>query len=186
MTKYGYIRTSTPEQLIDRQVNRLRDECDHIFIESGVSAVKRRRPVYDEVISRLQSGDMFIVLSLDRAFRSGLDALKELDKLHNRNVAFRSLTQNFDTRTPEGKLFFSICAALAEFERGILSIRTKEGMEAARRRGKRLGRPPKLSEDQILWARQKLKKSNSRNEVRKLANTLGVSLSTLQRNVLSV
>jgi DNA invertase Pin-like site-specific DNA recombinase len=181
MTKYGYVRTSTPAQLIDRQINRLKDECEHVYIECGVSAVKRSRPVYQEVVSQLQPGDVFIVLSLDRAFRSGLDALKELDKLHSRDVAFRSLTQNFDTRTPEGKLFFSICAALAEFERGILSNRTKEGMEAARRRGKRIGRPRKLKPQQITWARSQLKHSQDSKLIGQLSKTLNVSQQTLQR-----
>ena len=181
MTKYGYVRTSTPEQLTDRQVNRLKGECDHLYIESGVSAVRKSRPVYEKVVSLLQPGDVFIVLSLDRAFRSGLDALKELDKFHKQDVAFHSLTQNFDTRTPEGKLFFSICAALAEFERGILSNRTKEGLEAARRRGKRIGRPKKLKPRQIAWAKSQLKDSQDTKLLKTLSRSLNVSKQTLQR-----
>jgi len=82
MKYLGYIRTSTKKQLTDRQVLALKNECDQVFIEDGVSAVKKTRPVYNNVIKQLKSGDVFIVSSLDRAFRSSLDALSELEKLH--------------------------------------------------------------------------------------------------------
>lgn len=143
MSSYGYIRTSTDKQVADRQIDQLKNACDKLFIENGVSAVRKKRPVYDEVVDTMNSGDTLVVVSLDRAFRSVLDALSELEKLHARKIQFRSLSQNFDTHTPEGKLLYTVCAALAEWERSILSERTKQGMEAARRRGKRIGRPPK-------------------------------------------
>lgn len=156
MSTYGYIRTSTDKQLTDRQVLQLKDNCDQVFIEDGVSAVGRKRPVYDEVMGLLQSGDTFVVCSLDRAFRSSLDALSELEKLHHREVRFRSLSQDFDTTTPDGKFLYTLAAALATWERDILSARTKEGLEAAKRRGKTLGRPRKLTPEQIAEARRLL------------------------------
>lgn len=156
MAKLGYIRTSTDEQLTDRQTNQLQAFCDRVYIEDGVSAVKKKRPVYDEVMQDLKAGDVFVVSSLDRAFRSSLDALKELDQLHKRDIQFLSLSQNFDTTTPDGKFLYTLAAALATWEREILSQRTKEGLEAARRRGKKLGRPRKLSDAQIKEARRVL------------------------------
>ncbi len=154
MCKYGYIRTSTDTQITDRQVMQLEEICDQVFIEDGVSAVSKKRPVYDEVMAALKPGDIFIVCSLDRAFRSSLDALSELEKLHQRGVQFQSLSQNFDTTTPDGKFLYTLAAALATWEREILSQRTKEGLEAARRRGTTLGRPKKLSPEQIAEARR--------------------------------
>lgn len=154
MCKYGYIRTSTDTQITDRQVMQLEEICDQVFIEDGVSAVSKKRPVYDEVMAALKPGDIFIVCSLDRAFRSSLDALSELEKLHQRGVQFQSLSQNFDTTTPDGKFLYTLAAALATWEREILSQRTKEGLEAARRRGTTLGRPKKLKPEQIAEARR--------------------------------
>lgn len=156
MAVYGYIRTSTDKQLNDRQVNQLEGVCDRVFIEDGVSAVGKKRPVYDEVMDLLEFGDTFVVCSLDRAFRSSLDALSELDKLHERDIKFRSLSQDFDTTTPDGKFLYTLAAALATWERDILSTRTKEGLEAARKRGKTLGRPRKLTIEQIEEARRLL------------------------------
>jgi len=112
----GYIRTSTHKQLTDRQVNRLEDICDEVFIESGVSARAKR-----------------LTLAI----------------LHERGVIYKSLTNDFDTTTPEGLLLFTIQAALSEWEVGILSRRTKEGMIAAKKRGKILGRPRKTALEKI-------------------------------------
>jgi len=156
MAKLGYIRTSTDKQLTDRQLIQLREFCDHVYIEDGVSAVRKKRPIYDEVMQALTSGDVFVVSSLDRAFRSSVDALTELEKLHKRGIQFLSLSQNFDTTTPDGKFLYTLAAALATWEREILSQRTKEGLEAARRRGKKLGRPPKLNDTDLAEARRLL------------------------------
>jgi len=156
MRKLGYIRTSTDKQLTDRQVNQLQDVCDRVFIEDGVSAVRKKRPVYEQVMNLLMPGDIFVVSSLDRAFRSSLDALSELESLHQRGIQFLSLSQNFDTTTPDGKFLYTLAAALATWEREILSLRTKEGLEAAKRRGTKLGRPRKLSSEQVAQARRTL------------------------------
>tara|TARA_B100001989_G_C24541945_1_gene468142 strand:+ start:770 stop:1324 length:555 start_codon:yes stop_codon:yes gene_type:complete len=156
MAKLGYIRTSTDKQHCDRQIMQLEDVCDQVFIEDGVSAISKHRPVYEDVMTALQAGDVFVVCSLDRAYRSTLDALSELDRLQKRGVQFLSLSQNFDTTTPDGKLLYTIAAALAAWEREILSIRTKEGLAAARLKGKKLGRPKKLTQKQIEEARHEL------------------------------
>lgn len=183
MTKYGYIRTSTDKQLIDRQVLQLQDVCDEVYIECGVSAVKRKRPVYESLLSILRSGDVLVVISLDRAYRSVLDALSELDALHKRNVAFQSLSQNFDTQTPEGKLMYTVIAALSEWERNILSERTKQGMQAARKRGSKIGRPQKLSKSQVIWVRQKTALDNTPEKLRELSASLNVSIQTIRRAI---
>lgn len=180
MRKLGYIRTSTDKQLTDRQVHQLREICDQVYIEDGVSAVRKKRPVYDQVMVALKSGDIFVVSSLDRAFRSSLDALSELDKLHQQGIQFLSLSQNFDTTTPDGKFLYTLAAALATWEREILSLRTKEGLEAAKRRGKKLGRPRKLSSEQIEQARNTLE-TDFYSSIAELAESFRVHERTLIR-----
>lgn len=182
MKRLGYIRTSTKKQLTDRQVLALKDECDQVFIEDGVSAVKKHRPVYERVINQLLADDIFIVSSLDRAFRSSLDALNELDKLKKRKIHFKSLSQNFDTTTPDGKLLYTIAAGLAEWEREILSSRTKEGLVAARKRGKILGRPHKLKENDVINAKQLLENDPSATLIN-IATELSTHPRTLRRSI---
>lgn len=181
MRKLGYIRTSTNKQLIDRQVDQLETICDEIFIEDGVSACGKHRPVYDRVMREIQAGDVFVVLSLDRAYRSVIDALTELEHLHERGAEFYCLQQSFDTRTAEGRLLYTICAALAEWERMILSKRTREGMQAARRRGSVIGRPRKLTKRQIAWAREQIKEASRCTSIAELSGKLDVSSQTLRR-----
>ena len=180
MTKRGYIRTSTDKQLADRQIDQLKVLCDEVYIEDSMSATRRDRPAYDAVMTALRRGDVFVVVSLDRAYRSVIDALIELDKLQARGIEFLSLSQSFDTRTPEGKLLYTVCAALAEWERSILSQRTKDGMAAAQRRGRHIGRPSKLSRHDLDWASAQLTQKQPQS-LKSLAQQLGVSTSTLRR-----
>ncbi|MEC9245480.1 MAG: recombinase family protein [Pseudomonadota bacterium] len=151
----GYLRVSTAEQRPDRQIDGLRMICDELHIET-LSAISPRRPVYEQVIAALCSGDMLVVWDLDRAFRSVVDALGEAEKLRKRGVHFRIATLNIDTSTAAGIFVYTMMSALAEFERRTLSQRTKEGLAAARQRGARLGRPRKLSDTQLKDARERI------------------------------
>ncbi len=119
--------------------------------------------------------------AIDRAFRSTIDAILFLDALRKGGVEFRSLTQCIDTTTPEGRKWFIDTASWAEYERAIISRRTKEKMAAARRRGMRLGRPPLLTEDQIAQARALLK--DPAQTYRSVGELFGVHHSTLCRAV---
>ena len=185
MKKLGYIRTSTEDQVADRQVIQLEEYCDQVFIEDGVSAVGKKRPVYELLLEALQDGDTLVVTSLDRAFRSSIDALLELDQLHQRGVYLQSLTMNIDTRTPDGRFIYTLIAALAEWERMTLSLRTKEGLEAARRRGKVLGRPRKLNETDIIEAKGLLE-ANPSQTISNVAAKFSVSPKTLSRAMAGV
>ncbi|MEQ1953654.1 recombinase family protein [Mesorhizobium sp. CN2-181] len=148
MKKIGYLRVSTGEQRPDRQIDGLKGLCSEYFVET-LSAVSLKRPVYEKAIGLLGPGDMLVIWDLDRAFRSAKDALNELDLLHKRGVAFTIASLSIDTTTPEGYFVYTIMSGLAEFERRMLSRRTKQGLAAARRRGVRLGRPPKLTDVQL-------------------------------------
>ncbi|MGJ8530146.1 recombinase family protein [Maritalea sp.] len=176
--RIGYIRVSTRAQTTDRQTKALENECDELHIEY-VSAVAGERPVFEAVLAGLQSDDTFVVLDLDRAFRSTIDAMLTADALRQRSVKMRVLSLPIDTTTAEGELFYTMVAAFAGFERRIISRRTKEGLQAARLRGQPLGRPPKLNAHQIKTAHQALTAGGT--TCRELAQSLGVSRLTLQR-----
>lgn len=176
--RIGYIRVSTKAQIVDRQVLQLEAECDELHLEQ-VSAVAVKRPVFDRVIRELQPGHTLVVADLDRAFRSSIDAMLTADLLRQRNVSFRILSLNVDTRTPEGELFYSLIASFAQYERRIISRRTKEGLEAAKRRGVRLGRPTQLRPEAIKEAYEWM--AEAELPCRYVAALLGVSRLTLQR-----
>lgn len=178
--KIGYLRVSTEDQKPDRQVDALTPICDRLYTEK-ISATAKRRPIFDKTLKMLKSGDTFVVWDLDRAFRSTVDAILTAENLRERGIQFRIVTLNIDTSEPAGELFYTIVAAYAQFERKILSKRTKEGLEAARKRGKRLGRPPKLSRKQIVAARKIL--DNDRLALDNLAIMYDVHPSTLRRAI---
>lgn len=180
MKRVAYIRVSKHEQRPDRQIDGLRDLCDELHIET-ISAVKKHRPVYEKIIRKLKPGDAFVIWDLDRAYRSTRDALNELERLTKSGVTIQIANLNIDTSTPHGTLIYTIISALAEFERRLLSQRTKEGIEAARKRGKRIGRPPKLSDKKVQETALLLKTSDI--SCRMAAAQLGVSTWTLQRRL---
>ena len=182
MRKLGYIRTSTDKQLVDRQVDQLRAACDRLYVEDGVSAVRQHRPVYERLMRDLKPGDVFVVLAVDRAFRSTRTGLNELHALMQRGVKFVSLTEPFDTRTPVGKAMFTFAATLAELERDMISERTSQGMRAAQRRGKPIGRPRKLTARKIAQARISLG-PNGRSSLKQVARRFRVHERTLMRAI---
>lgn len=174
----GYLRVSTEEQRPDRQIDGLEAICDKLVIEK-LSAVAKKRPEFDKIINDLERGDTFVVWDLDRAFRSTVDAILTSEALRERGVNFKIVTLNIDTSEPYGELFYTMVAAFAHLERRIISKRTKEGLEAARKRGKRLGRPPKLNRKKIAAARKILE--NDRSALGNLAIMYDVHPSTLRR-----
>lgn len=178
MRKIGYLRISTAKQRPDRQVDGLQALCDELHVEV-LSAVSPRRPVYDAVIASLAAGDKLVVWDLDRAFRSVVDALTEAEKLRARGIEFEIVNLHIDTATPAGIFVYTMMSALAEFERRTLSQRTREGLSAARRRGKRIGRPRKLSEAQLADAVIRLDGAGATRA--DLARELGVAPWTLSR-----
>lgn len=179
--KLGYIRVSTKDQNPARQVEGLQGICDQVMIEKASGASIKDRPVYDEVISKLGAGDTFVVWDLDRAFRSTVDAILELEKLQERGINFQIVTFNIDTSTPHGEFIYTMLAGLARMERQTIIKRTKEGLAAAKRRGVKLGRQPKLSGEQIDHAKQMI--GQGTESVTSMARILGVHRTTLSRAV---
>lgn len=146
--KIGYARVSTEDQLLDLQIEALRKAgCVRIFEEKKSGTLKHRPALY-AAMKALEEGDVLVVWKLDRLGRSLQELMRILGRLERRGIGFWSLSDQIDTTTPAGKLLFHITGAVAEFERALISERTKAGMLAARRRGRRPGRPPALNASQ--------------------------------------
>lgn len=174
----GYARVSTDEQSLDLQIDALEQAgCARIFSDTGFSGALTNRPALDEAIALLQPGDTLVTWKLDRLGRSLLHLISLVAALESKRVTFKSLSDAIDTRTAGGRLQFHMLGALAEFERSLISERTKAGMAAARARGARIGRPTKLDgaevDSALLQARHRT--------FSKLAEGLDVSPSTLRR-----
>ncbi|WP_300029280.1 recombinase family protein [uncultured Roseobacter sp.] len=164
MKTLGYLRISTQDQTVDRQYDALADLCDEVFVECA-SAATLKRPVFERVLSELTKSDTLVVLDLDRAFRSVIDALQTVEDLHKRGVALKIVNLQMDTTTPAGMLLFTVLSSFAAFERQINSQRTREGMAAARKRGKPIGRPPKLTPKDLADAQHRIQSGRTIKQV---------------------
>jgi len=176
----GYARVSTEEQNLALQMDALRQAgCHRIFYDEGISGVSVNRPALGEALAALQPGDVLVTWKLDRLGRSLAHLISIIADLSARGVGFRSLSEVIDTTTAGGMLIFHVMGALAEFERALISERTRAGMAAARARGAAVGRPPKLSEEDVIQARREIESGTA--SVVELAGMFGVSRLTLDR-----
>jgi DNA invertase Pin-like site-specific DNA recombinase len=179
----GYARVSTEDQHLDLQINALKlAGCSAIFKDQGISATAKRRPGFEQALSSLQAGDVFVVWKMDRAFRSLKNALNILEEFENRGIEFRCLTEDIDTTTAMGKCMYQVRHAFSELERNLIRERTRAGMEAARQRGTHLGRPKKLSHLQIVQM-QDLLQSQPGMTPAQIAGQFGVSSRTIYRTL---
>lgn len=177
--RIGYGRVSTLDQNLDSQADTLKAAgVDKLFIEKITGTVKER-PELDKLREQLRPGDTLIITRLDRLGRSTKDLLAISSELEEKNVELEVLEQNINTKTPEGKLFFTLVAAFAEFEHSLMVARTRDGLAAARARGRVGGRKPKLSEAQ----QEQIKKLYDQREltVREIAALFGVTAPTVYR-----
>lgn len=173
----GYARVSTFDQNTALQLDALAKEgCERVYQESA-SGASRERLELNHCLDNLRKGDTLIVWRLDRLGRSLKDLVGIVSELEARGIGFRSLTEAIDTNSAGGKLVFHIFAALSEFERSLIQERTKAGLAAARARGKKGGRPNKLSTNQINKARAMLLDPNiTKTDVAKHFNVTRVTL----------
>lgn len=173
----GYARVSTSDQDTSLQLDALNSAgCERIYQESK-SGKTKDRPELTRCIDALREGDTLIVWRLDRLGRSLKDLIEIITILEERNIGFRSLNEAIDTTNAGGKLIFHIFAALAEFERSLIQERTRAGLAAARARGRKGGRPRKLTSDQIRKAKAML--SDPEMTKTEVAKHFGVSRVTL-------
>jgi DNA invertase Pin-like site-specific DNA recombinase len=145
MAVFGYARVSTVEQNLDSQKDELRKYgCTKIFLEKA-SGKNLDRPELKKLFDSLREYDVVVIYKLDRLARSLKDLIELVNDLKVRNVDFVSLSDGIDTGTAVGKLMFHLVGAFAEFERNIISERTKIGLVSARARGRVGGKPKGLS-----------------------------------------
>jgi DNA invertase Pin-like site-specific DNA recombinase len=174
----GYARVSTVEQNLHLQREALTTAgCEKIF-EDKVSGTRAERPGLATALQTLRSGDTLMVWKLDRLGRSVKQLVDLVGQLHARGIGFHSLTDAIDTGTPSGRFFFHVMASLAEMERELTVERTRAGLEAARRQGRKGGRKRKMTASKIESAKQLLAGGTPPREV---AHNLDVSVPTLYR-----
>ena len=174
----GYARVSTEDQSLDLQLDALRQAgCQRIFSDTA-SATRAHRPGLSEAQSQLREGDILVVWKLDRLGRSVKGLVDLVGELAQQGVQFRSLTDGIDTTTPHGRFFFHMMASLAQMERELTAERTKAGLEAARKRGRIVGRKRRMTSGKIESAKQLLAGGMPPRDV---AKNLGVSIPTLYR-----
>ena len=177
----GYARVSTGDQSLTLQIDALKEEgCERVF-QDQVSGIVNTRPNLNQALNFARSGDILVVWRLDRLSRSLRDLIETVTLLESRGVQLKSLHESIDTASCSGKLIFHLFGALAEFERNLIKERTLAGLQAARARGRKGGRPPSLnSEKQKLAAKLYSEKNHSVNQI---CQIMGISKPTLYKYV---
>jgi DNA invertase Pin-like site-specific DNA recombinase len=177
----GYARVSTKDQNLDGQRDALAAAgAERIFADT-ITGTARTRPELDRLLLELRSGDVVVVTKYDRLARSLKDLLEIVDLIQTKGAGFRSLGEDIDTTTPAGRLVFHVFASIAQFERERIVERTKEGLEAARKRGRIGGRPPALSPGQKIEVRRM--RDIEMRPIPEIAALFGVSDKTIRRVV---
>ncbi|ETS30733.1 resolvase [Photorhabdus temperata] len=176
----GYARVSTPSQNLDLQIKALKEAgCDKIFTDIANGA-KTARPGLKDAEMVLREGDALVVWKLDRLGRSIQHLIESINDLKEKGIGFRSLQEAIDTQTSGGKLVFHIFSALAEFERDLIRERTNAGLEAARARGKKGGRPKSLDQPKNIKLLKQMHADPSYS-IGDICKTLDISRSTFYR-----
>jgi DNA invertase Pin-like site-specific DNA recombinase len=175
----GYARVSTEDQHLDAQTSALEEVgAERIFAEK-ISGTKKVRPELGRMIDQLREGDVVVVTKYDRLSRSLQDLLNIVEAIRAKGAGFRSLAEDIDTTTSAGRLIFHVFASIAQFERERISERTKEGLVAARKRGRVGGRPPALTAERCAEVRR-MRDEDGRG-VAELARLFEVSPNTIRR-----
>ncbi len=177
---YGYARVSTSDQNLDRQKDALEKYgIDDLYCEK-MSGTKKNRPELDRMLSKIQDGDTVVIESLSRLGRSVKNLAELMELFNSKNIRLVSLKETIDTTSSTGRLLFTILSSLAQFERDVLVERTREGLNAARTRG-RVGGRPKSNEMAVNKA---IALYNTRQySIKEITELTGVSKSTLYRSI---
>lgn len=178
--KFGYMRVSTIDQNLDRQKKQLEEfGCERIFFEK-VTGTKRDRPEMNRMLEFLRPEDTVVITDLTRLSRSTKDLIEITELISQKGAHLKSLKESWlDTTTAHGKMLFTIFAGIAQFERDLTSERTKEGILAAKKRGKFPGRP-KAVEEKISYALYLIEQGMNRTDA---AAKAGISRMTLYRKI---
>jgi DNA invertase Pin-like site-specific DNA recombinase len=182
MAVIGYGRVSTADQNPDSQRDALaKAGCAETFVDHGVSGTKASRPELDKCLAYLRPGDVLVITRLDRLGRSLGDLIRVANDLRTRGIDLLVTEQSINTTTPEGKLMFAMIGAIAEFEHDLMAARTREGLAAAKARGKLGGRKPSYTAEQARQARRMV--AEGELTAGEIGRVLGVSRATVYRMV---
>jgi DNA invertase Pin-like site-specific DNA recombinase len=174
----GYARVSTIDQNLDLQISALKEiGCEKVY-QDQISGTKANRPGLDLALEVLRENDTLVVWKLDRLGRTVKGLIDLVNHLHQKEIHFKSITDNVDTSTPAGRFFFHVMASLAQMERELMAERTKAGLAAAKAKGRVGGRKRKMTQSKIESAKQLLANGTLPKDV---AQNLGISVPTLYR-----
>ncbi|KYG34919.1 recombinase family protein [Alkalihalobacillus trypoxylicola] len=176
----AYARVSTQDQHLDRQLDALQKHGYDILIKEKYTGTKREREGLNELMDRVQKGDTVIVESISRIGRKTLDILSIVDELQQKGVIFNSLKEKMDTSTPTGQAMFKMMCVIAELERDMIAERVKEGLQSAKNRGKKLGRP-KLDNDKVNVALRMY--DSSEYSIKEIVEQVGISQGKLYKEI---
>ncbi len=183
-----YARVSTDRQSTESQLNALREYAgkrawaiSKEYIDEGYTGSNTKRPAFTAMMAdaKKRKFDVLLVYKLDRLSRSLKDLITTLDDLKSMGVDFVSYDNGLDTTTPTGRLIFNVVGAVAEFEKDIIRERVRAGLENAKRKGKRLGRPPVSS--RLVDEAKKLRSEGM--SFRQIGKKLDIPESTVRANI---
>ncbi len=177
----GYARVSTDSQNLDRQLDQLKSSgCEKVYQEK-ITGTKKERPELEKLLDHVRKGDVIIISDLTRLSRSTKDLFHLVELIERKGANIKSLKESWmDTTTPQGKLMFTMFAGISQFERDLVSQRTREGLASARARGRKGGRPFKPSKEVDLAIKMYDSKEYSVSEIRKAT---GISKTSLYRYI---
>ena len=182
-----YYRVSTTDQNVNLQRDAITTLCVRHsdwkvteYVDSGVSGTKDSRPALNRLMADCRRGkiDRVIVWRFDRFARSVSHLLRALEEFKALNIDFVSVTESIDTSTPMGKMVFTVLGAVAELERSLIVERVRAGQRAAKARGKHIGRPSTVTQEQTSKIASMRRDGASE---RKIASLLGLSNGTVHR-----
>jgi len=179
--KFGYARVSTQDQKLDIQVGKLKAVgCEEIYQEKASGGNDERQQL-NLLLSKLRKGDTLYVVRLDRLGRRMIKLINLINEFKSKGIQFVSLENNMDTSNPMGMLLFNICAAFTEMERELIKERVKAGVERAKEKGRKGGRP-KVLQDEDIDKVQALKKSGEFS-VKQICAIMNISRSVFYRAI---
>jgi DNA invertase Pin-like site-specific DNA recombinase len=177
--RIGYARVSTSDQTLALQRDALAAAgCKKVFTDQGISGTAIKRPGLERALKALRAGDTLVVWRLDRLGRNLSHLVQTMADFQKKDIGFESITEKIDTTSSTGRLVLNIAAVFADFERSLITERTRAGIDAARRRGVKMGRKPTLTPAQIAHARRLIDDGES---PRAVASSFRVGRTTLWR-----
>ena len=178
----GYARVSTLDQNPQLQIEALNEAgCKKIFTEK-ISGASTKRFQLEDALHYMREGDTLVIWKLSRLARSLTQIINTVKNLEDRQIGLKVITQNIDTGTPEGRLFFHMNAAFDQFQREIIVENTRAGLKSARRNGRIGGRPTLMTEDKIRTAQAMLKDTENYPFISDIIKTLGIGRTTFYRH----